>query len=310
MQLTDSLKTLLIETAKSLKGSARRAFIARTVKELGPTGQQRAARELGCGRMTSRKGMREQFGGLICLDAFALRGGKRAEDHLPILLTDIQAIVDSQSQAKYQAAGDGIPEFLADLTSAAAADGPAIFSPHRNIITDFCVPENEKFIGYWDRVEDRLFKIRHSQNKEIGGTFKAVGEWLDGVAGVLDKAAAVTGKQGEYKRREEDWQFEIDTATFDRQEIEHQIAAAMLQLDDAARELTIHQKDDRAEPGDRGVLPRQVQQSGAVRLDGRPARVAVLPGLQCGLCHRQGGREGPAVRATLDRQLHHADALG
>jgi hypothetical protein len=48
--------------------------------------------------MTIRKGMREQFGGLISLDAFSLRGGKRAEDHLPILLRDIQAIVDSQSQ--------------------------------------------------------------------------------------------------------------------------------------------------------------------------------------------------------------------
>jgi len=46
MELTDSLKTLLIETAKSLKGSARRLFMARTVKELGPGGQQRAAREL------------------------------------------------------------------------------------------------------------------------------------------------------------------------------------------------------------------------------------------------------------------------
>ena len=46
MELTDSLKTLLIETAKSLKGSARRLFMARTVKELGPGGPQRAAREL------------------------------------------------------------------------------------------------------------------------------------------------------------------------------------------------------------------------------------------------------------------------
>jgi hypothetical protein len=83
MQLTDSLKTLLIETAKSLKGSARRAFIARTVKELGLAGQQRAARELGCGRMTIRKGMREHFGGLICLDAFALRGGSAAPVDCP-----------------------------------------------------------------------------------------------------------------------------------------------------------------------------------------------------------------------------------
>ena len=102
MELTDSLKTLLIETAKSLKGSARRLFMARTVKELGPGGQQRAARELRWGRMTMRKGMRELATGVICIDAFALRGRKRAEAHLPNLLTDMQAIVDSQSQADPQ----------------------------------------------------------------------------------------------------------------------------------------------------------------------------------------------------------------
>src|SRR5215831_21038692 len=99
MELTDSLKTLLIETAKSLKGSARRLFMARTVKELGPGGQQRAARELQWGRMTIRKGMRELASGVSCIDAFSLRGRKRAEAHLPKLLTDIRAIVDSQSQA-------------------------------------------------------------------------------------------------------------------------------------------------------------------------------------------------------------------
>ena len=102
MELTDSLKTMLIETARSLKGSARRLFMARTVNELGYAGQQRAARELGWGRMTIRKGLRELDSGLACLDAYALRGRKRAEDHLPNLLTDIKAIVDSQSQADPQ----------------------------------------------------------------------------------------------------------------------------------------------------------------------------------------------------------------
>ena len=39
--------------------------------------------------------------GLICLDAVTLRG-ERAEAHLPTLLTDIKAIVDSQSQVDPQ----------------------------------------------------------------------------------------------------------------------------------------------------------------------------------------------------------------
>ena len=102
MDLSDSLKSLFIETAKTLKGSARRLFLARTVKELGPGGQRRAERELGWNRETIRKGMRELDHGLICLDNFAARGRKRTEEHLPNLLSDSVAIVDSQSQADPQ----------------------------------------------------------------------------------------------------------------------------------------------------------------------------------------------------------------
>ena len=102
MELTDSLKSLFIDTAKTLKGSARRLFMARTVKELGPGGQRRAERDLGWNRETIRKGMHELESGVVCLDNFAARGRKRAEAHLPNLLTDIAAIVDSQSQADPQ----------------------------------------------------------------------------------------------------------------------------------------------------------------------------------------------------------------
>ena len=102
MELTDSLKSLFMETAKSLKGSARRLFMARTVKELGAGGQRRAERALGWGRMTIRKGTHELESGFTCLDAFSARGRKRVEVHLPHLLSDIKAIVDSQSQADPQ----------------------------------------------------------------------------------------------------------------------------------------------------------------------------------------------------------------
>lgn len=102
MELTKSRKTWLVETAEALKGSERRRFMARTVKELGRGGQRRAARELGWDRGTIRKGMRELESGIVCLDAFSARGRKRAEEHLPNLLEDIRAIVDSQSQADPQ----------------------------------------------------------------------------------------------------------------------------------------------------------------------------------------------------------------
>src|SRR5262250_3792095 len=102
MEFTDSLKALFMDTARSLKGSARRLFMARTVKELGAGGQRRAARELGCGRVTIRKGLHELESGFTCLDAFAARGRKPVEAHLPTLLRDMQAIVDSQSQTDPQ----------------------------------------------------------------------------------------------------------------------------------------------------------------------------------------------------------------
>lgn len=102
MELTESLKSLFTETAQSLKGSTRRLFMARTVKELGPGGQRQAERELGWNRITIRKGMHELTSGFLCLDAFALRGRKRAEVHLPTLLEDLRTLVDSQSQTDPQ----------------------------------------------------------------------------------------------------------------------------------------------------------------------------------------------------------------
>jgi hypothetical protein len=102
MELTESLAGLLKTTARQLRGSARRLFMARTVRELGPGGQSVAERELGWNRETIRKGTHELTSGITCLDALGLRGRKPAEAHLPHLLADIRAIVDSQSQADPQ----------------------------------------------------------------------------------------------------------------------------------------------------------------------------------------------------------------
>ncbi len=98
LELTDSLKVLFKETAARLRGHERRRFMAQTVAELGPGGQRRAERELGWHRDLIRKGQREVEGGVVCVDAFELRGRKTVESRLPNFQSDIQAIVDSQSQ--------------------------------------------------------------------------------------------------------------------------------------------------------------------------------------------------------------------
>jgi hypothetical protein len=102
MELTDDLKAIVIETATKVQGADHRRFLAQTVHALGWGGASRAERELGWNRATIRKGMLERTHGLTCVDAFCLRGRKRAETHLPHLLEDIRAIVDGQSQTDPQ----------------------------------------------------------------------------------------------------------------------------------------------------------------------------------------------------------------
>jgi DNA-binding protein Fis len=92
--LTDGIKSLLKSAAAKLKGSARRRFLAETVRELGSGGQGLAERELGWNRGTIRKGMHELTAGVECKDAFCLRGRKGSEKHLPNLLDDIRDIVE------------------------------------------------------------------------------------------------------------------------------------------------------------------------------------------------------------------------
>ena len=59
IELTENLKYLYIKTAKKLKGSDRRQFMAEVVKGLGIGGQTLVERELGWNRRTIRKGMQE-----------------------------------------------------------------------------------------------------------------------------------------------------------------------------------------------------------------------------------------------------------
>ncbi len=75
--------------------------------------------------------------------------------------------------ANESAQKSGLPDFIVELgrqLATPALAGAAAMTPNNAIVTDFCVVENEQFMGYWDRVEDRLYKIRHSLN--IEGTFR------------------------------------------------------------------------------------------------------------------------------------------
>jgi hypothetical protein len=90
IELTDSLKNLLKETAIQLKGASKRRFQAQTVMSLGYGGQL-LAQEI-------RKRIKELISGITCVDNYSGRGRCKAEEHLPNLLEDIKKLVDSQSQ--------------------------------------------------------------------------------------------------------------------------------------------------------------------------------------------------------------------
>lgn len=67
------------------------------------------------------------------------------------------ALVDMEGQ---------FPFNLAPSTSGSAggSSGGPLFGIGRTLY--FCIPTNEKMLGYWDTVADRLFKIRHCMNIE------------------------------------------------------------------------------------------------------------------------------------------------
>ncbi|WP_019500352.1 neuraminidase-like domain-containing protein [Pseudanabaena sp. PCC 6802] len=63
---------------------------------------------------------------------------------------------------------DKIPQFLIELEQLVGTGQSSSLTntPFNDINAYFCVSENEQFTAYWDRVEDRLYKIRHCQNIE------------------------------------------------------------------------------------------------------------------------------------------------
>jgi hypothetical protein len=99
MDLTPELCAFIRTTARSFSsGAPRRRYMAQTVETFGLS-QRRAQRLLGWGRDTLRKAAHERRSGITCVDAFAARGRKPAEVHLPRLLEDIKGIVQEHLQA-------------------------------------------------------------------------------------------------------------------------------------------------------------------------------------------------------------------
>jgi hypothetical protein len=80
--------------------------------------------------------------------------------------------------------------FVTSRTTWASSLGRAIF---RQVSPIFCIPVNERLFGYWDRVEDRLYKLRHCL--DIEGNLRQLplfGYPIDPGLLVSDKSSGIT----------------------------------------------------------------------------------------------------------------------
>ena len=96
--IEETTKSLLKDAARKLTGSKRRAFEAKTVLDLYDGHVYKAEVELGWGRTTIKKGLRELATGIECIDDYQSRGRHKSEVLLPNLEADIRSLVDPYSQ--------------------------------------------------------------------------------------------------------------------------------------------------------------------------------------------------------------------
>lgn len=97
--ISENQIALYTNTAKELKGSPRRVFMARVAENIGRGGKIFAEKILGWNRKTINKGMQELKNEPI-MDLRKNSGRKPAEHHNPNLLIDIKNIADPFTQTE------------------------------------------------------------------------------------------------------------------------------------------------------------------------------------------------------------------
>ncbi|WP_438010622.1 neuraminidase-like domain-containing protein [Sorangium sp. So ce321] len=76
----------------------------------------------------------------------------------PKTYRELEPLLDAFSNALVE-----VESFVTSIVGAGGDEGEALVLPS---LLYFCVPPNEKLLGFWDTVADRLFKIRHCMNIE------------------------------------------------------------------------------------------------------------------------------------------------
>lgn len=88
------LKLNRASAAPKLTGAKRREYEAEETPELFGGSARLAAREMGWGRNTVAKGMKELSSGMECYSNYQARGARKTEEKLPNLERDIRELVE------------------------------------------------------------------------------------------------------------------------------------------------------------------------------------------------------------------------
>ena len=97
-KLTEAIRFAIDRAARLLTGARKRKYMAEITLEFFEGNTHQAERELGWGRATTEKGLRELVTGIECVDNYSARGNKPSEEKLPQLAQDIRELVDPHSQ--------------------------------------------------------------------------------------------------------------------------------------------------------------------------------------------------------------------
>lgn len=92
-------KDIIKDAASRLKGYQKRDYIAQISLDYFQGNTRKTETEMGWGRETIYKGLREKATGIRCIDGYKMTGRKRTEDKLPNLSEDIKSLADLQTQA-------------------------------------------------------------------------------------------------------------------------------------------------------------------------------------------------------------------
>jgi transposase len=98
-ELTESVKETIKSAARKLTGFRRRQFQAEMAIKYCHGLPRRAEEVFGWGRDAVNTGLNELRTGIRCTDGFSARGRHKTEEQQPELVSEIQALVDPESQA-------------------------------------------------------------------------------------------------------------------------------------------------------------------------------------------------------------------